>query len=551
MFELDFRNLIVAISLIIHAVLLWLLYRYGRKTPGGKAYSVAILAIAGWVLPMVFYRGHIFGEVLIWARLLYIMASFTSTSFFLFTYVFPDNKKVPLWINISLLIENLLIVLLCLHPDLMIRGISFVDQGEDKILWGPLYFVYSSHISLFFIFGFINLFKKMRRAEGVLRSQILYILAGYFFAANLAMVTNLMLPWFGYFELNWMGQFFSTIIAAFTTYAILRHQLLDIKVIATEGFLLILNFFLVVQLVLSSSSQQLFINIFLVFAVAAVSYTLIKSVRNEVRRREEVTQLAVSLEKANTLLQEADKQKTEFLTMASHQLRTPLSILKGYIELIKDGTYGRVDKTMVKVLEDMDINNEHLVKLVDKLLDITRLEQGRTKYTFAMVNMCALIDEATNDLKIKAKEKKLKVQWVCPAQMPQIYCDQEKMHHVIYNFIDNALKYSEKGTVRVMLEEQGGGVVFRVHDQGIGFEKSDENNFFQKFYRGDNVRTIGIDGTGLGLYVCRKFVEAHSGRVWARSDGLGKGSEFGFWIPLGESAQALPAEAVKDLVKTV
>ena len=551
MFELDFRNLIVAISLIIHAVLLWLLYRYGRKTPGGKAYSVAILAIAGWVLPMVFYRGHIFGEVLIWARLLYIMASFTSTSFFLFTYVFPDNKKVPLWINISLLIENLLIVLLCLHPDLMIRGISFVDQGEDKILWGPLYFVYSSHISVFFIVGLINLCKKMRRAEGVLRSQILYILAGYFFAANLAMVTNLMLPWFGYFELNWMGQFFSTIIAAFTTYAILRHQLLDIKVIATEGFLLILNFFLVVQLVLSSSSQQLFINIFLVFAVAAVSYTLIKSVRNEVRRREEVTQLAVSLEKANTLLQEADKQKTEFLTMASHQLRTPLSILKGYIELIKDGTYGRVDKTMVKVLEDMDINNEHLVKLVDKLLDITRLEQGRTKYTFAMVNMCALIDEATNDLKIKAKEKKLKVQWVCPAQMPQIYCDQEKMHHVIYNFIDNALKYSEKGTVRVMLEEQGGGVVFRVHDQGIGFEKSDENNFFQKFYRGDNVRTIGIDGTGLGLYVCRKFVEAHSGRVWARSDGLGKGSEFGFWIPLGESAQALPAEAVKDLVKTV
>jgi signal transduction histidine kinase len=159
-----------------------------------------------------------------------------------------------------------------------------------------------------------------------------------------------------------------------------------------------------------------------------------------------------------------------------------------------------------------------------------------------MINICTLIDEATNDLKIKAKEKKLKVEWVCPAQMPQVYCDQEKMHHVIYNFIDNALKYSEKGVVRVTLEEQGGGAVFRVHDQGIGFEKSDENNFFQKFYRGDNVRTIGIDGTGLGLYVCRKFVEAHSGRVWARSEGLGKGSEFGFWVPLGAAVQtAVPS----------
>jgi uncharacterized membrane protein (DUF106 family) len=93
MFELDFRNIIVAISLIIHAVLLWLLYRYGRKTPGGKAYSVAILAIAGWVLPMVFYRGHVFGEVLIWARLLYIMASFTSTSFFYLRMYFRIIKK--------------------------------------------------------------------------------------------------------------------------------------------------------------------------------------------------------------------------------------------------------------------------------------------------------------------------------------------------------------------------------------------------------------------------------------------------------------------------
>lgn len=548
MFELDFRNIIVAISLIIHAVLLWLLYRYGRKTPGGKAYSVAILAIAGWVLPMVFYRGHIFGEVLIWARLLYIMASFTSTSFFLFTYVFPDNKKVPLWINISLLIENLLIVLLCLHPDLMIKGISFVNNGEDKILWGPLYPVYSSHISLFFIFGFVNLYKKLRRARGIVHSQILYILTGYFFGANLAMVTNLILPWFGYFELNWLGQFFSTIIAAFTTYAILRHQLLDIKVIATEGFLLILNFFLVLQLVLSNSYQQLIINIFLVGAVATVSYSLVKSVRNEVRRREEVTKLAESLEKANSLLQEADKQKTEFLTIASHQLRTPLSILKGYIELIKDGSYGKIEPTTLKVLDDMDLNNEHLVKLVDTLLDITRIEQGRTKYSFTMNNVCSLIDDSVNDLKLKAKEKKLKLVWACPKKMTDVYCDSEKMHHVIYNFIDNALKYSEKGTVKVFLEEQDQGITMKVTDQGIGFDKADENNFFQKFYRGDNVRTIGISGTGLGLYVCRKFIEAHSGRVWAHSNGLGKGSEFGFWVPIKPKEVQLEQSAQKNMV---
>ncbi len=536
MFEFDFRNIIVAVSLIIHAVLLWLLYRYGRKTSGGKAYSVAILAIAGWVLPMVFYRSHLFGDVVLWARLLYVMASFTSTSFFLFTYVFPDDKKIPLWLHLGLLAENILIVLLCFHPTWMIRGVTIVDKGEDIILWGPLYAVYSAHISLFFLLGFVNLFKKMRRSVGVVRSQILSVLVGYFFAANLAMTTNLILPWFGYFELNWLGQFFSTIVAVFTTYAILKHKLLDIKVIATEGFILILNFFLVMQLILSNFYIQFAVNIFVVVAILVVSYLLIRSAHNEVKRREEITKLANSLEEANIRLQKLDKQKTEFLSIASHQLRTPLSILKGYIELIKDGAYGKVEANTVKALGDMDINNEHLVKLVDEFLNISRIEQGRTKYEFAVVDICGLIDSVMNDLKVKAKQKKMEIKWNCLKRIKKVDCDQEKIHHVIFNFIDNALKYSDKGAVKVTFEDEGKGVAVRVTDEGIGFEKQDEVNFYQKFYRGNNVKSAAVSGTGLGLYVCRKFIEAHNGRVWAHSDGLGKGSEFGFWIPLRHAA---------------
>ncbi len=532
MFELDFINIIVAVSLVIHAVLLWLLYRYGRTTPGGKAYSVAILAIAGWILPMVFYRSHIFGEVILWARMLYIMASFTSTSFFLFTFVFPDNKKPPLWVELGLLIENILIILLCLHPTLMIRGVSFVDKGEDIILWGPLYFVYSLHISTFFILGFVNLFIKMRRSVGVVRSHILYILIGYFFASNLAMATNLILPWFGYFELNWMGQFFSTIIAIFTTYAILKHQLLSIKVIATEGFLMILNFLLILRLIISESYQQFIINFFLALVVLFISYLLIKSVSSEVKRREETAKLADSLERANIQLQELDKQKTEFLSIASHQLRTPLSILKGYIELIIDGAYGKVEKKTVKILQDMDLNNEHLIKLVDEFLNISRIEQGRAKYNFSLVDIIGITESVVKDFKIKAKEKKIKILWDKPKNIPQVDCDQEKIHHVVFNFVDNALKYSEEGEIKVLLTQEEKGISIRVQDNGIGFNKTDEVNFYQKFYRGENVKGSNVTGTGLGLFVCRKFIEAHNGRIWARSSGLGKGSEFGFWIPL-------------------
>jgi signal transduction histidine kinase len=110
--------------------------------------------------------------------------------------------------------------------------------------------------------------------------------------------------------------------------------------------------------------------------------------------------------------------------------------------------------------------------------------------------------------------------------------DDEKIRHGIYNFIDNAIKYSEKGSITVKLENQGGGLAYTVTDEGLGFDETDRLNFFQKFYRGENVQHTNVNGTGLGLYVVSKFIEAHGGKVWAKSPGLGKGSEFGFWIPL-------------------
>jgi signal transduction histidine kinase len=266
--------------------------------------------------------------------------------------------------------------------------------------------------------------------------------------------------------------------------------------------------------------------------IVLICFLFAMSVSREIIFRRKSIKLEELLEHANIRLRELDKEKTEFLSIVSHQLRTPLSILKGYIELIKDGAYGKVELKTVEALRDMDINNEHLVKLVDQFLSISCIEQGCAKYEFVMADICELVDSAMNDLKVKATQKKIEIKWMCPRKIIKVECDQEKIHHVIFNFLDNAIKYSNKGAVNVMFEKEGGGVAVRVIDSGIGFEKQDEVNFYQKFYRGSNVKSTAVTGTGLGLYVCRKFVEAHNGRVWAHSNGLGKGGEFGFWIPL-------------------
>jgi len=241
--------------------------------------------------------------------------------------------------------------------------------------------------------------------------------------------------------------------------------------------------------------------------------------------------LTHALEKANLRLQELDQQKTEFLSIASHQLRTPLSILKGYLELINDGAYGKPSKDLSKILSDLDFNNENLIKLVDEFLDISRIEQGRTKFQFAKVDLNKIIQGVVSELKQKAAGKGLDIKWKKNSKLKKVIVDEEKISNILLNFIDNALKYTEKGEIEVKTEEHDRGISVKVLDKGIGFDRADKVNFFQKFYRGTNVAGINVNGTGLGLYVCLKFIEAHHGKVWAHSPGLGKGSEFGFWIP--------------------
>jgi two-component system sensor histidine kinase VicK len=143
-----------------------------------------------------------------------------------------------------------------------------------------------------------------------------------------------------------------------------------------------------------------------------------------------------------------------------------------------------------------------------------------------------MIDGVVKELEMKSGVKAdLKIIWSQNPGLPKTIYDEEKIRHVVYNFVDNAIKYSDKGEIKVDVARDGDGVAVRVRDSGIGFDKVDEVNFFQKFYRGNNVLGMNVTGTGLGLYVCAKFIEAHHGRVWCKSTGIGKGSEFGFWIP--------------------
>lgn len=318
------------------------------------------------------------------------------------------------------------------------------------------------------------------------------------------------------------------VVAAFT---ILKYHLFDVKVIATSAAVLILVVFLFFEGLLSGSLIELAYKLVFSIIIALIGVVLVKSVHREIAQKKELARLAGSLEKANARLKELDQLKTEFMSIASHQLRTPLSIIKGYTSLLDEGAYGSVTSKAKEVLHNIDASNEHLIKLVDEFLNVSRIEQGRVQFSFAEINMEALVEDVIKELKEKAKPKGIELLLEVRKKLKFLVADEEKMRHCVYNFVDNAIKYSgERTKIHIYIERGLRGIFLRVVDRGVGLDKKDLKNLFQKFYRSPNVLR-DFQGTGLGLFVVRQFVEAHKGKVWVKSKGIGKGSEFGFFVP--------------------
>lgn len=463
-------------------------------------------------------------DQLFWDRFIYIGVVFIPIFLYHFGLFYCDIKKQDWLVYIGYLLAFFFLPIS--QTDYFLNGLYKYSWGVHGIAQ-PLHSYFLGFFFFYFIAFFVNLGVYFRHTTGERRKQVKYLFFGY--AILDAIGPLAFLPAYG---IPVYPVIFLCAIpfALFLAYAIIKHNALEVKTISVEVTSTLIIIISLTEIFFAKSLSELALRTLAFVGIFIFSILLIRSVRKEIHRREEMTLMASSLEKANIRLQELDRQKTEFLSIASHQLRTPLSILKGYIELIKDGGYGRVTKETKEILNNMDESNEHLIKLVDEFLNISRIEQGRTKYSFADFDFSHMVDAAVEELKLKAVGKDLEIEWK-PVAPISIMADEEKIRHVVYNFIDNAIKYSDAGTIKIKMDKDGLGWNLLVQDNGFGFNKTDEVNFFQKFYRGENVKGTNVNGTGLGLFVCRKFIEGHGGRVWAHSPGLGKGSEFGFWIP--------------------
>ena len=251
------------------------------------------------------------------------------------------------------------------------------------------------------------------------------------------------------------------------------------------------------------------------------------------------------LRKTNVRLRMLDQTKDDFISMASHQLRTPLTSVKGYVSMVLDGDAGKITPLQRKMLSQSFISSQRMSYLISDLLNLSRLRTGKFVIESTEVDLSKMIEEELGQLIETATSRGLQLTYHKPKHFPLLFLDETKIRQVIMNFVDNAVYYTPSGGhIDVFLKEKPESIEFTVVDDGIGVPRHEQHHLFTKFYRAHNAKRARPDGTGLGLFMARKVIAAQGGAVIFKSK-EGAGSTFGFTF--AKSRLAVPQPSVVDL----
>ena len=499
------------------------LYSGNTKSKLNRSWLSVSAAISIWGLSLYGVTSTNSGETaLLWQYALDVAAIFIPIFylFFIFTFLNISIKYVKIF-----LISTGVILSLFSFSSLYKLGVAKDILGFYWIDPGPYYFLFPTFfITLALVAtGFLVRAYIQNKEDPVFRGQIRnQILAGSI--AFIGGTTNFF-PQF--FDIYPFGNYFVILYLFFMSYSVLRYKFLDLKVASTQLFSGAMVLIFLFNLLQSVSLEEWFVRFIFLGSVLLFSIFLVKSVYKEIEAREDLEILAKDLEEANVRLRELDRIKSEFVSIASHQLRTPLTVIKGYASMIIEGTYGRFPNKARGAISRIFEASDLMIASVEDFLNVSRIEQGRMQYNKSDFDVADLAKDVVNGLVPTATKKGLELSFKREHSNSFITNgDLGKLKQVFSNLIDNSIKYTTKGSIEVYVSRVGGDIQFKVSDTGVGIPKDDVNKLFDKFIRARNAHEVNVSGTGLGLYVAKEIVEAHEGKIWAESEGEGKGSTF-------------------------
>jgi signal transduction histidine kinase len=255
------------------------------------------------------------------------------------------------------------------------------------------------------------------------------------------------------------------------------------------------------------------------------------------QRLREATQLNAALAQAHEELLRVDQAKTNFLANVSHEIRTPLSSIRSFSELLL--SYEEDPAVQREFLGIINSESERLTRLLNDVLDIAKIESGRMEWHMAIVDLAELIRDSARTYVAAMEQQDLAFEQDVDPQLPPIFGDRDRLQQVLGNLLNNALKFTSRGAIRLSAHRTGDEVRIAVSDTGIGIAPENHDRIFEKFQQVGEVLTDKPKGTGLGLSICREIVEHHQGRIWVESE-LGHGSTFVVVLPLAPAEESEP-----------
>ena len=518
-----YSHIFPAASALVLGFFIWF------KSPR-SAVNIALFSIA------IFFSIWSFFDLILWAtdKTQYTMFFWSIQIYFdlllyvgalYFIYLFIDKRDVSLTTKIIMIVPFIPLFFFA-HTNYNLIGFDFSNcdrEALEGLLWQYVYLVEIGIVTWITILGA----RRFRRAQNKdTRKEILLVTAGiliFLLSFSWANIT-------GSFAIDWdlsqYGLFGMPVFLAFLSYLIVRYREFGVKVLAAQILVAILTLLILAILLIRDIEDVRIIATITALLTVMLGYILVKSVKREVEQRELIEVQEKELERVN-------KQQENLLHVISHEIKGYLTKSEAGFSAITEGDYGAVPERLSAMATSALADVRKGVDMVMQILDSSNLKKGTVTFKKATFDFQVAVMNVIQELTPAAQEKNLTIDTgIAWEGNFMIDGDENKLRqHVIRNLIDNAIRYTPSGSIRVELVRKDGKIRFTVADNGVGITPEDMAHLFTEGGHGKDSIKVNVDSTGYGLFVAKQVTEAHGGTIHAESAGAGKGSEFVVELP--------------------
>ncbi len=478
-----------------------------------------------WIVPDYYY------VVFFWSWLDHVNVIF----FALGAYFFSILARGQITIY-----EKILILLICL-PAFVLTFTGNAIVGFEQVWCEATENQTITYYKLFaewtfVLMMFVSLVIAWQSALREKKVQLLIMLAAILLFFATFSVTEYIAVNTGIYEINLYALFVLPLFLIIITFSITNLGIFNIRYLGTQLLVYILILMVGSQFLFLQDSTDLTLNVITLVISIFIGLTLLQNSKRELEQKILAEKLATDLAGANLRLEKLDKMKSEFMSIASHQLRSPLTSIRGYVSMILEGSYGVIDDKTKEVLTRVNDSAKNMALSIDDFLNVSRIEAGNMKYDLADADIRQIVENIVSDTQPVSTDRGipliLNVSFEGPA-MSKI--DIGKTRQIIQNLVDNAFKYNKDGglvTLTLSKDDVAKKINVDVKDQGIGLSPESIGNLFGKFERAKNASSANVSGSGLGLYIARTMARQMGGDIVVTSPGEGQGSTFTASFPL-------------------